>query len=249
MRILPNFPALFIPDLKAIVISDLHLGLEHELYKKGIVIPPQANKFSKLIDGLLNLTGAEKLIITGDIKHKVPGISFRELKQIPIFFFHLMKRVEILICLGNHDTYLRRILPKVKIYPSHGFRIEKYGFFHGHAWPSKDLMNCKYLFIGHIHPAIEFKSKFFRSIERVWLKGELDKRLVKKRYNLKKTGKLKITILPSFNNLLGGIAVNSKINKKLIGPILANKFLDISKSKVYLLDGTLLGEVEDLKID
>jgi putative SbcD/Mre11-related phosphoesterase len=250
IRFIRDYPALFIPKEKILVIADLHLGLEHELFKSGIVIPPQAEKFKKIIDYLIRQTKAETLMILGDIKHKVPGISFREMKEIPKLFLHLVKEIKIVCVKGNHDDNISSLLPKeVKIFSSRGFRIGKYGFFHGHAWPSKKLMQCDYLFMGHVHPCLEFRDSFgYRSIEQVWIKGELDKNLVKKKYKIKKTGKLEIIILPVFNKLLGGVAVNKVASKELIGPLLSNNFLNVKKSKAYLLDGTYLGKIEKMTI-
>jgi putative SbcD/Mre11-related phosphoesterase len=250
IRFIRDYPALFIPKEKILVIADLHLGLGHELFKSGIVIPPQAEKFKKIIDYLIRQTKAETLMILGDIKHKVPGISFREMKEIPKLFLHLVKEIKIVCVKGNHDDNISSLLPKeVKIFSSRGFRIGKYGFFHGHAWPSKKLMQCDYLFMGHVHPCLEFRDSFgYRSIEQVWIKGELDKNLVKKKYKIKKTGKLEIIILPAFNKLLGGVAVNKVASKELIGPLLSNNFLNVKKSKAYLLDGTYLGKIEKMTI-
>lgn len=248
VKFIVDYPALFISDKKILVIADLHLGLEHELYESGIVISPQSEKFQKILGNLIKMTKTKTLIILGDIKHEVPGISYREEKEILKLFNYLIEKVQVICCKGNHDTYLREILPKeVKVYSSRGFKLGKYGFFHGHAWPSKKLMCCDYLFMGHAHPAIEFKDKLgYRSIEQVWVRGKLNEKLVKKKYKIKKTGKLQTTILPTFNRLLGGVAVNITTDKELIGPLLANKFLDINKSKAYLLDGTFLGDIKRL---
>lgn len=249
IRFLTDFPALFISDKKVLVMADLHLGLEHELYKSGITIPPQAEKFQNIIDDLIKITKAKTLIILGDIKHEVPGISYREEREIPKLLNHLIEKVQVICCKGNHDTYLEDILPKeVRLYSSRGFKLGKFGFFHGHAWPSKKLMQCDYLFMSHTHPAVEFKDELgYRAVERVWVSGKLNQELVKKRYKIKKCGRLETIILPVFNRLLGGIALNSTVDKELIGPLLVNKFFDIDSSKAYLLDGTCLGTIKLLK--
>ncbi len=231
------------------VIADLHIGLEHELYKAGITIPAQGDKFRKQIEKLVGMTRAKTLIILGDLKHKVPGSTLREDKEILKFLDNLKDKVKIVLLKGNHDDRIEGITPEgVKIHSSRGFKIGKYGFFHGHAWPSKDLTQCNYLFMGHVHPAIEFKDSFgFRAIEQVWVRGKLDEKLVKEKYKIRKTGRLQTIILPAFNRLLGGIALNTKVSEELIGPILTNKILDLDKTKIYLLDGTHLGEMKHLK--
>lgn len=245
IKFLTDYPALSIVEKKILVIADLHLGLEYELYKSGIIIPSQAEKFQKIMDKLVQMSKAKTLVILGDIKHKVPGISLREEKEIPKLLEYLLSKVRVICCKGNHDDFIEEIIPKeVKIYSSRGFKLGKYGFFHGHAWPSKKLMQCDYLFFGHIHPTIEFVDRFgYRAIEQVWVRGKLEESLVKKRYKIKKVGKLETIILPTFNHLLGGIALNRIVEEELIGPLLANKFFDIDKATTYLLDGTCLGKI------
>jgi putative SbcD/Mre11-related phosphoesterase len=250
-RFITNYPALFITEKKMLVISDLHIGLEYELLKSGIKIRKQIEKFKNIIDDLVKLTKASTLLIIGDVKYKVPGMSLQELKDIPKFFDYLNDNFKkVIVTKGNHDDFLETILhKKVKIYSSRGVKLGEYGFFHGHAWPSKALMKCDYLLMGHLQPAVEFRDKLgYRSIQQVWLKGKLNQELIKKKYEIKKTGKLNFIVLPSFNKISGSLVVNKVLKKELIGPLLANKILDIDKTKSYLLDGTYLGEIKNLKI-
>ena len=158
------------------------------------------------------------------------------------------KRIKLILCKGNHDTELKGLLPeKMKIYSSKGFKLGKYGFFHGHAWPDKELMKCDYLFMGHLQPAIEFRDKLgYRSLQQVWLKGKLNQKEIKNKYKINRTGELNIFITPAFNRLSGSLIVNKLLKKKLIGPLLTSKVLDIDETTAYLLDGTCLGRVEKI---
>ncbi len=242
-------PALFIPEKKILVVADLHLGFEHELYMSGIIIPPQAEKFKKSLGELIKQTDADKLIILGDVKHEVPGISFRETREIPNLLSFLADRVGVEIATGNHDTFLRDIAPAgVKIHDSKGFKIGSYGFFHGHAWPGKDLLSCDWLFMGHVHPAVRFTDSMgYQSSEQVWMKSRLDEKSVKKRYGVGKTGKLEIVVFPTFNRLVGGLPVNSLFPKEYIGPLLSNTIFNMEEAGIYLLDGTFLGKIKHLR--
>ena len=51
-----------------------------------------------------------------------------------------------------------------------------------------------------------------------------------------------IIVMPAFNPLCGGIAVN---REGVMGPM--GKILDVSQAEVYLLDGSLLGKVKDVQ--
>jgi len=249
MKFIKNFPALFIPEIKSLVVADLHIGIEYELYKSGIKIPNQVKDMEKNINNLIKQTKAKRLIILGDIKHDVPGISVQEMREIPEFLKIISKKIRVEICLGNHDTYLKEILPEnIKLHGAKGFKIKNYGFNHGHAWPSKELMTCNYLIISHTHPTIQFIDKFgYRIVEPVWIKGKIDQEKIKEKYKVKKTGKLEVIIMPAFNNLLGGTPINIKTTSdELLGPLLKNNFVNMNESEIYLLDGTYLGKLKNI---
>jgi hypothetical protein len=250
-KFVKDFPALFIHEKKLLVVSDLHLGLEHELYEAGIRIPPQREKFVKTICHLTGLTGATTLIILGDVKHQVPGMSVREFKDVPHLLKLLTSQLRVILIKGNHDAFIERVIPsKVEVCPPHGLRLGRWGFFHGHAWPVRQLTRCDCLFMGHIHPVIQLEDRFgYRIIEPVWVKSQICPDMIKKRYRVKKTGKLELIIIPAFNHLLGGSPVNVKGGDRLRGPVLKNGFVDWDNAELYLLDGTYLGRISHLRLD
>ncbi len=250
IRFVTDYPAAFISEEKILVIADVQIGLEHELYKKGIFIQPQVDKFLKTLDHLIKTTRAKTLVILGDLKHKVPGISLRETRQLPRFFEHLSKKkIKIVFVKGNHDTDLEGIIPKdVEVYGSQGTRIGKYGFFHGHGWPAKELIECDYLFMGHLQPGIEFRDDFgYRNIEQVWIKGNMNAKLVTKKYKIKSTGKLNLIIVPAFNRLLGSATVNKMDNEDFEGILSNHRIFNMKNSIVFLLDGTELGLLKGIR--
>ncbi len=59
-------------------------------------------------------------------------------------------------------------------------------------------------------------------------------------------------IMPSFNQFLGGRPINKRKQGKMktdtyISPILRSGCVNINEAEVYLLDGTFLGTVDQLK--
>jgi hypothetical protein len=250
MKFIKGQPALFIPEIKVLAIADLHIGIEYELYKSGINIPAQVKNMQKIIESLIWKTQVKKLVIIGDVKHDVPGISYQEIKEIPEFLENLSKKIKVEVCLGNHDTYLKDILTeKIKLHETSGFKIKKFGFLHGHAWPSKKLLVCDFLIMSHTHPMIQFVDKFgYRIIQPVWIRGKINQEKVKEKFKVKTTGKLNVIIMPAFNKLLGGIPINAKkTSDELLGPLLKNNFIDFNNTELYLLDGTYLGKLKDIK--
>lgn len=250
IKFVTGHPAVFITGERILAVADVQIGLEHELYKKGIVIHAQTDKFLRTLDGLIKATKAKTLVIVGDLKHTVPGSSLREDRELLRFFDHLTKKVKVILVKGNHDTALKGLLPKsVEVHESGGCRIGKYGFFHGHAWPDKELIACDELFMGHLQPGVEFSSEIgYRAVEQVWLKARLDQKKIKKRYRLKEAGEMNLTIIPAFNRLLGSAPVNRMERKDFRGPF-TDGSLNLKEADVYLLDGTMIGKLRDIGND
>lgn len=243
-----------------LVVADLHLGIEHELFNNGIVIAPQAEKFYKELEALLRITKADRLIILGDLKHKIPGISFREVRELPKLIEPIAEQVETILVKGNHDTELEDLVgTRIEIKDSDGFAIGPYGFFHGHAWPDKQLLRCDYLFTAHIHPTVEFVDDFgFRIVEKVWAKGFLDEKILRKKYSLGlarmkkenfKFGRMETIVFPSFNPIISGMPLNAphRAEKGYLGPLMQSGALKLRSMEAYMLDGTHLGKISGKK--
>ena len=219
-----NQPALVIN--KTLVIADLHIGITGDLYKSGISIPSQVKKMAEIINKMKKKTGAKNLIILGDIKHKVPGTSWTESKEIPDFLSQL-KFKNIIIVKGNHDGLIEKMVNKtVKV--KKFVIVDNYFLTHGHR---NIKTKQKTIVIGHNHPHVKFIDEMGgRFTEPVWLIGKL------------KGGK-KIIVMPAFNELSGAIVVNEQ---PMIGPIA--KCILKKQTHAFLLDGTDLGTLDDLKI-
>ena len=245
LRFLNNHPALFIPNERALIITDLHLGIEYEIFHSGITIPSQVERLEKRIDRLIKITRAKHLIILGDVKHQVPTISWHEYKEIPKFLEHF-QNIKISIVKGNHDGNIERLANKnIDIYEPSGFKINNFLLTHGQAWPDARDLSAERLIIGHVHPAVEFWTENFRSIEPCWLKCDIDNKKFFKKYKIKTKFKQGI-IMPTFNHLIGGMTFNSKDFEPL-GPLLNNDVFKWKEAGVYLLDGTFLGNLNNLE--
>ncbi len=250
MKFLKERPALVLDELekKTLVISDLHLGLEYEIYKRGIRIPPRVEKQRKRIFNLLDETDAERLILLGDVKHNVPTTSASEKKNLPSFFRDLSERAEVKITKGNHDGNIEELIKdsSIGIEPTNGFREGDFYFNHGQSWPSEQVKQSKILIRGHSHPAVKFEDSLgFSSKVPCWVRGPVKRGVLRERFGSgAKTEE--ILIVPAFNEIITGMPMNEDREKRLLGPILENGIMDVDESKVYLLDGTYIGRLEDL---
>ncbi len=240
---------------KTLVIADLHIGIEYEYYESGIRIPSNVEQMRGDIEKLIEGTKAKRLVILGDIKHKVPGVSKQELREIPEFLECLGESVRVDIVPGNHDSGLKDFVPdNIVLHPSRGFGEGEAFFLHGHTWPPSEFLRKKYVFVGHEHPQIEFRDALgYRYFEPVWVRAELDQGKLAKKYGEIPNEMPELIILPRFNPLSGGISINMPIQdiEKAhetyhtgMGTLVRSSKL--RSAKIYLLDGTFLGEVKNL---
>jgi len=271
LRFIPH-PALLIEEKSArvLVVADLHIGWEKTLIEKGIYIPSQAWRVSDSLLKMISKYKPNRIIFLGDIKQTIQRISLEEWKTVPEFFETIQKAVgEISVIVGNHDGDLEPLTPRsVKIFPSSGLvvgREKRIGLFHGHAWPSPEVLSSELLIMGHIHPMVQFRDKLsVRMVKRVWIKAHCNGNILARAYlkylkiktdkNPRETLKHRIgielndpilIIMPAFNDLIGGVLVN-RFMKRLIGPFLGSGSINITDAEVCLIDGTYLGTVKQL---
>ncbi|HDD35860.1 MAG TPA: hypothetical protein ENF50_00115 [Archaeoglobus veneficus] len=200
MKLIPNVPALLLKN--KVVIADVHLGLVSFFDKE-------------LIKQALNLAKyGDELIILGDLKHI--GKKGRIKEFVEIF------DKEITLVKGNHDV---KINVNINIESSRGIRIGKYGLFHGHAFPSDDVLQAKKLIFAHAHPSILLTDEVGGLKERVWLEGKAEIDGEKK----------ELLVMPAFNEMCASTAINVE---KPAGVIFRK--WNYKKSNAILLDGTLV---------
>ena len=246
-------PALKIKSAKenALVLADLHMGIESELAGRGVALPSQVQRVKERLLELIKRERSKRLIFLGDVKHNVPIVSWQEWRELPTFFEELVKQVRVEVVPGNHDGGLRGMVPNaVKIHGVDGILLGKsIGLIHGHAWPSLELMKAKLLVSAHNHPAVKFRDELgARTIEPAWLKCKLDiSKLPKKLRVAVKNSAPELLVMPAFGELVGGAAVNRALPKELVGPIFKSGAARIEDAEVYLLDGTCVGLVKNLK--
>lgn len=229
-----------------LVVADLHIGLEEELLEKGVVIPSRSEVMGRRLLDLAERSGAQRLVVLGDVKHLVPKMASRERRDVYVFFRDLAERFrEIYVAQGNHDGILRSIVPRsVRFRSPYGFRLDDVGFCHGHAWPYKNVMEAKTLLMGHNHPAVAFKDDLgARHLQPCWLRVPFAR--PHRRYpRLPKEA----IVVPAFNELCGGMPVND-VRARFLGPLFREGLVSAQEASVHLLDGTHLGALKDLTVD
>jgi putative SbcD/Mre11-related phosphoesterase len=272
------YPALLIdkePN-STLVVSDLHIGWEVALAEEGIHIPSQTTRLCEKLKAVITGKRIDRLIVLGDVKHTFSKIEHGEWRDVPQFFEEICKIVpKVQVVPGNHDGDVEALLPEsVEVLSSKGVIVGDVGLFHGHTWPDIDILGCSLLVVGHVHPVVGFSDPMgFWITRQVWVRApcnsEILARFVLKRNNviLRKNEEARdvlkarfnidlkaeaLMIMPSFNDFLGGQAINRSIMsgrrfKAFIGPVLRSGSVNLEKAETYLLDGTFLGSLEQLR--
>jgi metallophosphoesterase superfamily enzyme len=199
--------------------------------------------------------------------------------QVVPDFFNQFTAYPIHIILGNHDSAAQiegLTTRNITIHQASGCSLEldsnhnplKVALFHGHTWPSQELLNADVLIMAHNHPVIEFRSKFkVKTYEPAWVRTSWNRlklanaylkylkvkkiksplKLLKVKFKITIAPNPEIIIMPAFNDLLGGIPFNRE-NSKFIGPLLKSNSLNLNNAEVILLDGTILGKIKEISL-
>jgi putative SbcD/Mre11-related phosphoesterase len=215
MNFLPDAEALVIKD--CLVIADLHIGME---LCTGHRIPPQTDRMIKKTNALLEKTKKRKLVILGDLKHQIPRTPFRELREVRRYFESVKGSAKIILVKGNHDGGIEGILPECEVVSE--LLVSNTLLIHGHRKPKGEFEK---IIMAHNHPMVEFRDRFGGVLrEKAWIAGKL--------------GEKEVTMMPAFNDMIGG----TPVQECRLGPIASR----MKGREAYLLDGTFLGPVNSL---
>jgi putative SbcD/Mre11-related phosphoesterase len=237
----------------SMVIADIHLGIEYDLYYSGINIPSQIAGRMARVKAYIDEIHPDRIILLGDIKHNVPRTSYQESDEVPMFLNELAKHAIVDIIPGNHDGGIEALIPKnpdINLHPARGVIIDGVAYFHGHTWPDASLLAVKHWVVSHNHPTIKLTDIVGHTITRqAWIRAKLDEKAVATNYKPEEFtwSDPELIIVPSFNELCGGIAFNESWHDNLLGPLFTSHAVQLEESQVYLLDGTYMGNIDHLR--
>ena len=213
---------IYLPKYSVFILSDVHLGYEESLNRKGVLIP--RNNYSDLVlrlektlERIKKKNTIEKIVINGDLVHEFGKVSRIDRELINKFINFLSRYGEVILIEGNHDKAIKYVIKKnIEIVDKLNFG--KISIMHGDKIPSKDLIKeSKTIIIGHEHPAVNIKSGVRVEKYKCFLKG------IYERKNL--------IVMPSCNLFIEGTDV---LCEKLLSPILKkSKLMDF---EVYIVE-------------
>ncbi|MDE1856217.1 MAG: hypothetical protein KGH49_03215 [Candidatus Micrarchaeota archaeon] len=231
-------PALLIRKQRTVVIGDLHIGVELGLGTQGIHVSNASQRLASRINSLQDMCGARSLVFLGDIKESIGHPTKEEADAIRIFFRALSCK-KIGIAKGNHDANLKEIVASLGLDIEMGKElfVGDCALLHGNALPSDDAMRKRYIITGHMHPALFVGGEK----RKVWLIS----RLGKKSAAYKHGKETELIIAPAFNDLIVGSAIDRRTKAR--HPLFKNDVFDFGTTKVFGLDGDLIGKIDGLR--
>ncbi|MFW5945553.1 MAG: metallophosphoesterase [Candidatus Natronoplasma sp.] len=226
-EIVGNYPALYCEKIEALIISDLHLGLESLMADSGMYMPKfQLEDMKKDLKYLSSERDFENLIVCGDIKHEFSETSYQEKVEVEEFIeFSQTLADNIYLVKGNHDNYLiYTVQNHDDVELKESFVFDDVNFIHGHdKMESMNGLDIEYVIIGHEHPALSLTDEVgAREKLRCFLFGEM------------RNGK-KLIVLPAFSRLAEGSQMNQVREEQLLSPILKD-MIEIGEMKAIGVD-------------
>ncbi|MEM2040718.1 MAG: metallophosphoesterase [Nitrososphaerota archaeon] len=260
VRWIDGSPGLIVEEggRRYLVLSDLHLGIEDEGRDRGIHLPSMLPSILESVKGLLNNFGPVSLVLLGDVKHRIVGVSWREARQVREFVMEVRPLVEeLIIAPGNHDVGIYSLTESfASIMPSRGFGIGDKWLLHGHTWPHPEALSRDLIIIGHTHPVLRLVEDDLPTRQRVYLfmksrrsrlydaletrpgYGELVK-------SYGRRGNMKLLVMPHFNPAAGGVEVEQLIHSKMGSPLLRSGVFDVKNALVLSLEGVILKSTQE----
>ncbi len=247
------YPILILENLneeKYLIITDIHIGFEDEINRKGVFIDPKKNveEIVELLSSIIFKTQIKNLIILGDLKSSIAIITRSEWNNVPYFLNSLSKLCNIYLIPGNHDGNIIHLISNdINLMSIKGMEINNILLTHGHALPAIGK-NVDKIITGHLHPIL-IKEGSILNGQKVWIRIILKKKEIGNHER-----KIEFIIIPHFNqysNYNENYTLGKKINRKknklpLLNNLIIKKKWEIEQVFVISLDGAIIGSEHEL---
>jgi len=191
--------AIFLPARRTLVLADTHFGKSATFRARGLPVP-EGDTFADLtrMADLIEATGAEHLIVAGDLLHSPDGNSPAVLAPLHAWIRSSPARFT-LVC-GNHDTRAGGLPAAWKIAAHASLDLDGLLIVH----KPTDVPPGQPAIAGHLHPTVHLNDGNRTSLRLpvFWLNGQT-------------------LVLPAFGSLTGGQQIHPGPDDRLFTPIRA----------------------------
>ncbi|MGZ5243951.1 MAG: ligase-associated DNA damage response endonuclease PdeM [Bacteroidia bacterium] len=151
--------AIYWEEEKTLLLADVHLGKVNHFRKAGIAIPTAAaNQNIDILSRMANDFQPQKICFLGDLFHSDKNKEW----EIFVQWREALHHVNFELIRGNHDIIAAAHYKRadIKVYP---VCVEKGPFLFTHE-PMENCPSDKYVFAGHLHPAVRLSGSGRQSI-------------------------------------------------------------------------------------
>ncbi len=202
-RLLPE-KAMFWVNESGLIISDVHLGKAGHFRKNGIAIPESTNDRNlELLNELIGVLKPKWILFLGDLFHSEKNEEWDSFRAWRATHSDL----KCFLVMGNHELYPMEDYEALGIECMNAFVTNQFIFVHDEK--EVNANESRFIFSGHIHPAVRLKGKGRQSVQIPCFYFE-DRKV----------------ILPAFGKLTGTFAIKPKKNSRVYG-VLDNQILQI----------------------
>jgi len=244
---------------RALLVADVHAGIEVGLrYERGVELDGQADERRERLCDLLAETGADRLVVLGDLAHRIAAPEGEEREELETLISAVTDRVPMTLVEGNHDAGVAEAFADdLDVFGTGGGVIGGgtdavgaddpgetggVGVCHGHTWPDPTLLDADVVCMGHEHPQVRLEDSVGGSrVERAWLRGRIDPGAFVEGGDPDATPAgepPELVVFPAFNERSGGTWINVD-GQSFLAPFLPDA---LPAGDAYLLDGTRLGD-------
>ncbi len=231
-----DIPAIYLKCINTAIISDVHIGYEEEMARKGIFLPRvQKKKFLDIVNKIIKEFNTYNIIVNGDLKHIFNGLGKQEKEDLTSALSQIKDLgVKLTLIRGNHDNYISLVTDKFDIEIRDELEVGgNIIIFHGHK-EVEPKENTIYI-IGHEHPRISLRDKlgFSRKLQAFLI------------VPLKNGSK--VLILPSIGSYQAGNDI-SLIHNNYMSPIVRNYGILEEARPYVIIEGEGIMEFPKLEL-
>lgn len=228
-------------ERRVLYIADIHMGIESELQARGIHLRTRGKERILRILDLIKESEPDHLVILGDVKHRVPGTSWQEFRELPFLFSSLRQVTPFSVSPGNHDPGIEEFLKPAELLRKEGAIMDDIGVMHGHTKPDMELMG-RLILCGHHHPVVSLPDQVGIALKSpCYVLGEVDADLFQTQEEDTQPT-TRVLMIPSWNELTGyGI---ERTFRRPFSPL--SRSVIVETAECLLPDGSYAGDLKGL---
>ena len=147
----------WLPERKAVVVADLHLGFEAVAAADGACFPNrQKPVLLRRLGAILDRFRPSLVVSAGDFKHNFGKGARLEIDEVREVVEYLDSKADLSFVRGNHDNFLAGALPPGQSLPE-SIGLGRFRVAHGHREQGTPPKGVVATILAHEHPSLRLR--------------------------------------------------------------------------------------------